>query len=215
MSTPWYQEAYRAEEVNEDCTDGQLWDGIEYQGKFYEHNYNDSGSDMDYPSSDGSSKERGTEATLVGESKVQDEHKSVWKHGVDEEIDVRRFPAILRANRQIYSEASSLLYTELNMHLQPGDVLCMKIGKDIVKASERLWRHNPLQGIGSTNPSGQTAYATPELNGVMEPHVLARFKKTTFELDFNWELETYEGIRSREDAGLEAAWDNVWSKNQR
>ena len=123
---------------------------------------------------------------------MQDVPTSIWKHHVgwkkkdgkekeDEEeeeqedeqeveVDVRRFPAILCTNRQIYNEASYLFYSELEVHIQPGDVLCMNTGKDIVKASERLWRHNPLNGTGTTNSSGFTDYAKPELEGVLEPH---------------------------------------------
>ena len=105
---------------------------------------------------------------------------------------MRRYPEILRTNRQIYSEASSMLYSELTVNLQSCDVLCMTVRKDIVKASEKVWRHNPLDGINTTNAIGQTVYSKPRLNGVMEPHVLARFKKFTFELCINWEADTAE-----------------------
>lgn len=154
-----------------------MLDYNEYQGDFYEHNFfSDSASDRDYA------------ALALSESKMQLGHKAPWEEedtdhkeeqgtdhegerARDQERTVQRFPAILRANRQIYSEASSLLYTGLQVRLQPGDFLCMNAGKDVVKASG-IWRHNPLHGIGTTNQSGQTIYATPELDGFMEPHVL-------------------------------------------
>lgn len=186
-----------------------MWDDIEYQGDFYEHNFNDSDSDMDYSSAQKFSMIKGAKAAVVGESKTQDGYKSVWKHGIAADLNVRRFPAILRTNRQIYSEALSLLYTELELHLQPGDVLCMNTGKDIVKASERVWRHNPLQGIGTTNPNGQTIYPKPELDGPMEPHVLARFKKIIFEMDFSWEMETLEAETDRNAEGEQNVQDPI------
>ena len=88
------------------------------------------------------------------------------------------------------------------MNLQPGDVLCLKARKDIVKASEKVWRHNPLDGIGTTNGTGQTVYSKPRMDGVMEPHVLARFKRFTFELCVNWEGDTIdaEGCNAEKDA---------------
>ncbi|CAD6580877.1 MAG: hypothetical protein ASARMPRED_000360 [Alectoria sarmentosa] len=205
LSTPLYQETDRLRENNEgETTNDEMWHGTEYQGDFYEYNYNNSDLDMDYSYLDSLSKMRDAEANLSRGSTLQDGHKSVWK-GDNDKFDVRRHTAILRTNRQIYNEASSLLYTELIMHLQPGDVLCMNTGKDIVKASERLWRHNPLHGIGTTNPSGQTVYAKPECHGVMEPHVLARFKKITFDMDFNWEFETLEAERYQQVTGDQPA----------
>ena len=124
--------------------------------------------------------------------------KTIWKlrEGYDDlDLSIRRYPNILRINRQIYSEASSILYSELRVNLQPGDVLCMKTGKDIAKASEKVWRHNPLDGIGTTDETGQTVYSKPRLDGVMEPHVLAHFKKFAFELDINWEVELDQRLR--------------------
>lgn len=198
---PWYQQGFFQAKVKKDSTDNEMWHDTEYQGNFYEHNYNESNSDMDFPFCDSSSKTRIAEAPRLGESKLQNGHNSVQKDGADQEMNVQRFPAILRTNRQIYNEASPLLYRELNMRLQPGDVLCMKSGKDILKASERVWRHNPLQDIGVVKPNGLTNYAKPELDGVMEPHVLARFKKITFDLDIDWESETLDAETGRQTAG--------------
>ncbi len=198
LSTPWDQLIHSpVKEVQGGHTNDEMWHGTEYQGDFYEHNYNDSDSDSDMHrlSSNSDTKISDVPASLMGDSEVQDKRKNVWRCGIDDESNVQRFPAILRTNRQIHSEASSLLYGELSMNVQPGDVLCMNTGKDIVKASEGLWRHNPLHGIGSKNSCGQTVYAKPELDGVMEPHVLARFKKILFEFDVTWELEALENLR--------------------
>lgn len=182
-----------------------MWQGTEYEGNFYEHNYNDSDSDLDYSDSHDASKEMVVETALVDEIKMQDGHKSVCEHDSDEDTNVKRFPAILRVNRQIYTEVSSLLHTELCLTLQPGDVLCMSTGKDIVKASEKVWRHNPLHGIGTTDSNGQTIYTKPELNGVMEPHVFARFERICFDFDVSWEVETLEAEAGRTAAGDQTA----------
>ena len=94
-----------------------------------------------------------------------------------EEVDVyslRRYPAILRTNRQIYSEASSFLYSELDVHLQPVDVFWLNTGKSIVGPGRRQWSA-----------------------GAMESHVLARFKKITFETDFTWEKRVMTDVYPR------------------
>lgn len=117
---------------------------------------------------------------------------------LDQELKVQRFPAILRTNRQIYSEASAVLYSGLSLYVKPENVLCMNAGKDIVKASDKVWRHNPLHGIGTTNQSGQTVYATPEVDGFMEPHVFARFTQITFDLNLTLDENTMKATREPE-----------------
>ena len=185
LSTPWEQRS--------DNKRGTFYDGG-YQDNFFEHNYNDPDKDAEfYLSIDQAFGEKGTEAPWL--------KKSIWAPREDMDLDIRRHPDILRTNRQIYSEASSILYSELRVNLQSGDVLCIKAGKDITKASERVWRHNPLDGIGTTNGTGHTVYSKPRLDGVMEPHVLARFKKIAFEWDINWEADTLdaEGCDAEKD----------------
>ncbi len=145
------------------------WLSTPWDQPIFNNSDSDSDFDMDHASRNSDTKIRAVDASLIGESKVQDKHKSVWRC---EESNVQRFPAILRTNRQIHSEASFLLYGDLDMYVQPGDVL-----------RKTLWRHNPLHGIGSKNSCGQTVYAKAELDGVMEPHVFARFKKIMFEFE--------------------------------
>ena len=88
-----------------------------------------------------------------------------------------------------------MLSSGLSLYLRPGDVLCMNAGNVIVKASTGVWRHNPLYGIGTKNQSGHTVYATPELDGFMEPHVLARFTQITFDLNLLLDEDTMEATR--------------------
>lgn len=178
----------------------ELWEGIDYQGNFYEHNYN-SDSDMDdiIPFCPSNIERAGP--SLTDESEMQD---------APEDLKIERFPAILRTNSQIYNEASTLLYSELNVCLEPGDILCMNNHTDIVDASEKVWRHNPLQGIETKDQGGLTVYETPELDGVMEPHVVARFKKITVDMDFHyWEVGTLEALRSRQMEGVPIPRDRI------
>lgn len=175
------------------------WDPNEYQGDYFQHDYNDSASDRDYA------------ALALDENRMHHGHEAPWEEDTIEEgtVDrmkerkVQRNMAILRTNRQIYIEVTSVLHAGLRLVLQPGDVLCLNTGKDIVRASESVWRHNPLLDIGTTSIDGQTVYATPELDGVMEPHVLARFTKITFYMAFQWATgylearETYDTERDQ------------------
>ena len=77
----------------------------------------------------------------------------------------RRHPAILRANKQIYAEAVSILYSELQVCLKlddlliPGEELNDSLTmKGTIRPSVRAWRHNPLFGIGSEDENGKSLY---------------------------------------------------------
>lgn len=89
------------------------------------------------------------------------------------------------------------------MHLDHWDIDYLKTDRDAVEASDVFWRHNPLKGVGTTDPKGHTVYVTPEMGGVMEPHVLARFRKITFGLRSSHLMEVLEGVTSQENAGEE------------
>jgi hypothetical protein len=96
--------------------------------------------------------------------------------------------AILRANRQIYSEASHILYSEVKIILYPGDLVCLRANaEDIAQPSQNIWRHNPLNGIGKSGPHNEGIYTTPEMDGLMDPHVFARFKRVNLELRFEFD----------------------------
>ena len=49
-----------------------------------------------------------------------------------------------------------------------------------------VWRHNPLDGIGYRKEDGSHVYNTPPTDGLMEPHVFARFQRVTFHADFEF-----------------------------
>jgi len=102
---------------------------------------------------------------------------------------MQMYPQILCVSRQIYSEASDIMYSEAILMLFPGDLVSLRPNsEDITTPSEYVWRHNPLKGIGVPRPHGTRSYEAPELDGKMEPHIFARFKQVNFELDFAFGL---------------------------
>ncbi|KAE9363785.1 hypothetical protein N431DRAFT_474787 [Stipitochalara longipes BDJ] len=92
---------------------------------------------------------------------------------------------ILRVNRQVNGEASHLMYSELDIIICPGDIAGLRSSEDLAKPTPNTWRHNPLHGIGSPDPHGSRVYATPELDGMMEPHI-SRFKNVSLQLIFDF-----------------------------
>jgi hypothetical protein len=104
--------------------------------------------------------------------------------------NLKRFPAILRTNKQIYYEASSLLYSEAVLVIEPGDIFCLRkkpIDLPFGTRNPCPWRHNPLKGVGKLAADGIVKYDTPEMDGHMEPHVFARFQKIYFSAVFDIE----------------------------
>lgn len=72
------------------------------------------------------------------------------------------------------------------MIIRPGDITCLRNPwDDIVKPSQKVWRHNPLDGVGVEGPNGIRTYSTQAMDGLMEPHVFARFKKIELQVEFN------------------------------
>ena len=105
--------------------------------------------------------------------------------GVKKEIGIKRHLAILRTNRQIYTEASALLHSDLTIIVQPGDALTDKPGNPNVEPTKKLWRHAPSTGFQSAKFDGQTVYTSPSLDGDLEPHVFAQFSKISYLGVFN------------------------------
>ncbi|KAH7336718.1 hypothetical protein BKA65DRAFT_507000 [Rhexocercosporidium sp. MPI-PUGE-AT-0058] len=102
----------------------------------------------------------------------------------------KKHPAILRTNKQIYTEAISMFYEEAILVIEPGDIFCLSEDPQDLKfgaAHQAVWRHNPLRGFGS-NVNGTVVYDSPELEGgLLEPHVFARFQKVLFDANFDFE----------------------------
>lgn len=107
-----------------------------------------------------------------------------------EDFDLfKRHPAILRTNRQIYFEASAVLYSEAVIDFCPGEIFCLrKKPRDLPFGvrSPNPWRHNPLHGTGRQE-GVNVIYDTPAMYGCMEPHVFARFQHFSFDGFFDYE----------------------------
>jgi hypothetical protein len=101
------------------------------------------------------------------------------------------YPEILRVNKQIYDEASSILYTEGTVVIDAYDMFCLNTDPSPERVrfgavDEKVsWRHNPLKDPGTVAEDGTVTYSTPELGGLMEPHVFARFQKVLFDGSFD------------------------------
>ncbi len=100
---------------------------------------------------------------------------------------IKRHLAILRANHQIYQEASSLLRSDLTIDVTPGDAFTDIPANAVVKQTKKVWRHAPSDGLGFTDSNGQTVYQSLPLDGPMEPHFFARFEKVSYHADFKFE----------------------------
>lgn len=100
---------------------------------------------------------------------------------IEDDSHVNREMPILRANRQKNEEAASVLCSELTIMLFSGYVLGLENNAaDLLifkKPIEGIWRHDPLRRTGYTRTNGSQFYCMPEIDGSMEPHVFARFKK--------------------------------------
>ena len=100
----------------------------------------------------------------------------------------KRDLAILRTNRQIYSEASYVFYSEAILTLEPGDIFCLARNPRRLEfgvSEEMAWKHNPLKGIGKKNKKGVVVYNTRPLSGDIEPHIFAKFQKISFDAYFD------------------------------
>ena len=83
-------------------------------------------------------------------SESQDEVNKDHSKGHPESKTYRKHLSILRTNHQIHSEAADLFYSELTILLEPSNV---NLREDPFRPfeygrSERVWRHDPLLGIG-------------------------------------------------------------------
>lgn len=55
-----------------------------------------------------------------------------------------------------------------------------------MKGISAVWRHLPSHSFGRKNANGLTEYSEGDRNGVMEPHVFTRFRRVSYEADFNF-----------------------------
>jgi len=105
----------------------------------------------------------------------------------DDEIKFERDFSILRTNRQIHSEASSLFYKEVIFKLEPGYIFPLvrkRRGMNLGRPN-LTWKYNPLKGTGKTDEFGATIYDTPRLYGDLEPHIVAKIERICFDAYFD------------------------------
>lgn len=120
----------------------------------------------------------GTALTLAAH---RDEQKRKF-YGMEK---IQRCTAVLRTNRQIYNEASTLLYSSLVMHVKPGDVMFSETWDGIVKPSHDIWQSWPAR-LGDKNPIEQDGYnRSRNLGGTMEPRAFARFERVAFNVNLD------------------------------
>lgn len=104
---------------------------------------------------------------------------------------VNRHPAIFQANRQIHAETSSLMHVNLKLILQPRDLVRLATphgicsSTDILRPSRGVWRHAPWDKFMTDHLTGKALYKGPQLYGPVEPHVVARFQKVSFDAIFD------------------------------
>ena len=106
------------------------------------------------------------------------------------ESHTKRHLAILRVNRQIYDEASTLLHKDLRIKIKPGDALLNFPTSAVVKESGRIWRYDPFMDLGIADTQGRTVYKSSALDGAVEPHVFAQFRKIHYKADFDFQLDS-------------------------
>jgi hypothetical protein len=182
----------------------EQWSDVDSDEDSDEDNYADSDEESEHDSDmpDGSILSRGDLADSVLSDFEMDEGECMTyiTGGEDEpytkeEYEAsRRWPAILRANRQIYAEASDMLYAEAILVLEPTDVLALAkrpfdLEFGIAGENGGVWRHHPFKDPGVLQLNGTLKYKTPELDGggKMYPHVFRRFKKIYFDATFDIE----------------------------
>lgn len=96
---------------------------------------------------------------------------------------------------------------KLSWCFTPGDIVCLRPNSDdITLPSKGIWKHNPLDGLGTIGPQNRRIYKTAEMGGVMEPHVFARFRCIKFKLSFDFfpgKNSRYRGLGIGPDLKIE------------
>ena len=94
---------------------------------------------------------------------------------------VKCHTAILRTNRQIYHEASALLYSTLVMQIKPGDVMFSDTWVDVVEPGKNIWRSFPRRPGVKNHPVEKVGYKRyNHLHGTMQPTSFAKFERIAF-----------------------------------
>ncbi|ATZ58399.1 hypothetical protein BCIN_16g01910 [Botrytis cinerea B05.10] len=123
------------------------------------------------------------------------ETNSTSSDGTDFAVKYRMWPEILRVNKQIYEEASSMFFTEATIVICCNDLffLSNKAFRMGTIFGENPWRYNPLTAVAKKLPGGTIQYDQEDLGGWLEPHMFAKFQKVV--LDCALEVEHTENVQ--------------------
>ena len=101
----------------------------------------------------------------------------------------QRTPAILQTNRQIHTEASSVLYPELQLVVKPEDALIRRSSSSVMIASRNAPSYYP---DCRRRDSGWI--------GTIRPHIFTRFQKVRYEAGFDlWQDMASPELRISDD----------------
>ncbi|TGO25564.1 hypothetical protein BPAE_0077g00100 [Botrytis paeoniae] len=111
------------------------------------------------------------------------ETDSTSSDGSDFAVKYRMWPEIMRVNKQIYEEASSMFFTEATVVICCNDLFFFnnKIFELGNMYGKNPWRHNPLTAVAKKLPNGTIQYDQEDLGGWVEPHMVAKFQKVLFD----------------------------------
>lgn len=130
----------------------------------------------------------GEEAVLTNLGAQEEEEQIAGRRRkADDEGEVQRYPAILRANHQIYNEASTLLYSHLVMEVRPGDFMVADPWDGVMCLGGGAWGSSIVPQVGIESPvEGSVQMVSPRLVGTMEQHVFAKFEKISVVADLSF-----------------------------
>jgi hypothetical protein len=78
----------------------------------------------------------------------------------------------------------AILCTELKLIIDAREIVYNFASPKHSRIGTEIWRHNPLQHQNYKEGDGRQNYETPELDGMMEPHILGRFENIAFNVIF-------------------------------
>ena len=105
------------------------------------------------------------------------ERKCKFEH----EYKIQRYPVVLRLNRQIYKEASALLYSSLVIDVRPSDVIpSSDFWDDIVEPIDNVWRLNMDQLLLVDDPIQQREHIGAVFGRIMAPHDFTKLERISF-----------------------------------
>ena len=131
----------------------------------------------------------------------------------DPDEKTHRYPSILRTNRRIHAEASSVLYKELTIiirleGLRYGEELQVDANRIVdTNGNGRLGQYHTTYGARSERPKWEENYRSHGLNGFMQPQIFARFHRIKLDARFNFDILDLYG--SLDDPDVEITLEHL------